>query len=332
MSSFPGTYIYWRCLYLHSYKIPGLIKKQRQFFSIYYREDHKNRNKLQSSIQEYLQKIDSLLHKHGVMFKDLKLNYRAAYLNLKGIISFQKNSKDSYNRIYEIAENERLRYHRLRKKEIVLQFIPSQNLYHKVISDAKFIRIYISITSLMLSDEYFKSLLSILFRQILRLSIPSELKEKLAEIEEIWPSQNNVYPERNYKPKISPGKFYDLEKIFTRINTRYFKNTLSQPAIKWSHRENRRRLGHYNSGKVEITINKILDQPTVPYFVVEGIVYHELLHIVHPVKNHNGRRIIHGRNFKIDEQKYENHRNLQNWIRTDFPIILKKQRKSSKIH
>ncbi|MEJ2051214.1 MAG: hypothetical protein P8Y60_15485, partial [Calditrichota bacterium] len=221
---------------------------------------------------------------------------------------------------------------RLRKKEIVLQFIPSQNLYHKVISDAKFIRIYISLSSIVLPDEYFKALLSILFRRILRLPIPSELKEKLATFEEIGSLQNNVYPEKNYKPEISPGKFYDLEKIFTRINARYFKNTLNQPSIKWSHRENRRRLGHFDSGKFKITINKLLDQPSVPYFVVEGIVYHELLHMVHPVKNHNGRRIIHGRNFKIDEQKYENHRNLQNWIRTDFPIIVKKLRKSSKIY
>ena len=332
MSSFPGTYIYWRCLYLHSYKIPGLIKKQRQFFSIYYREDHKNRNKLQSSIQEYLHKIDSILDEQGILVKDLKSNYQAAYFNLKGIILGQQKGRDSYSRIYEIAHKEKLNYNRLKKKEIVLQFIPSQNLYHKVISDAKFIQIYISITSLMLSDEYFKSLLSILFRQILRLSIPSELKEKLAAFEEIGLLQNNVYPERNYKPKISPGKFYDLGKIFARLNTKYFENTLNQPAIKWSGRANRRRLGHFDSRKVEITINKILDQPSVPYFVVEGIVYHELLHMVHPVKNHNGRRIIHGRNFKIDEQKYENHRNLQNWIRTDFPIILKKQRKSSKIH
>jgi hypothetical protein len=317
---------------LHFYKIPGLIKKQKQFFLLYYQEDHKNRTRIRSSIKEYLQKIDSILHEQGVLTKDLKSNYRAAYLNLKGIISVQQNNRDSYRRIYEIAENERLLYHRLRKKEIVLQFIPSQNLYHKVISDAKFIRIYISLSSIVLPYEYFKALLSILFRRILRLPIPSELKEKLATFEEIGSLQNNVYPEKNYKPEISPGKFYDLEKIFTRINARYFKNTLNQPSIKWSHRENRRRLGHFDSGKFKITINKLLDQPSVPYFVVEGIVYHELLHMVHPVKNHNGRRIIHGRNFKIDEQKYENHRNLQNWIRTDFPIIVKKLRKSSKIY
>jgi len=305
------------------YKIPGLIKNQKRLFSRFYQENHKGRIQTLYTIQLFLNGIEESLKKKHISIEDLSLNYRAAFLNLQGLIYTQQNQPHTYGRLIKIATHEQQKFKRFRQKKLILEFIPSQNLYHKVISDSKFLRVHISVKSLNLSDEYFQTLFSILFCRILRLSVPADLREKLNAFEEKSASLNVTDPKIFFNPKIAESLYFDLEKIFKRLNVTYFGNRLNQPAIKWSHRANRRRLGHYDSRKVEITINRLLDNPKVPHFVVEGILYHELLHIVHPIQNNNGRRVIHGRKFKIDEQKYESHRNLQDWIRTDFPAVVK---------
>jgi hypothetical protein len=308
---------------LSYYKIPGLIKTQKKLFSKYSQENRKSRIQTLDTIQVLLKGIEQNLNKRHISIEDLSLKYHAAFLNLQGLVYTQKNVSHPYGRLKKIAETEQQKYKRLRQKELILAFIPSQNLYHKVISNSKYLRVHISVSSLNLSDEYFQTLFSILFRRILRLSIPVDLREKLNTFEEKSSYKNEADPKIPFHSNISNGRYFDLEKMFNKLNSKYFTNSLNRPSIKWSRRANRRRLGHFDSRRQEITINRLLDNPDIPHFVVEGILYHELLHIVHPIQNNNGRRVIHGRKFKIDEQKYENHRILQNWIKTDFPTVVK---------
>jgi hypothetical protein len=100
------------------------------------------------------------------------------------------------------------------------------------------------------------------------------------------------------------GRCFDLEEIFQRLNRRYFQGQLPTPRLGWSHRNSRTLLGHYDSGHGAITVSRVLDSPSVPRYLVEYIVYHEMLHMRFPVERRGHRRVVHSREFLEAEKKF----------------------------
>jgi len=86
------------------------------------------------------------------------------------------------------------------------------------------------------------------------------------------------------------GNAYDLEKMFSKLNRRYFDSSLEKPTLTWSQRKTRSILGHHDRVYETITISKSLDSAQVPDWFVEFILYHEMLHIKHAARMINGRR------------------------------------------
>src|SRR5215469_8701282 len=80
------------------------------------------------------------------------------------------------------------------------------------------------------------------------------------------------------------GHAYDLDAIFEELNNRFFYGLLARPQMTWSNDRARNRLGHYDPAHNAIVVSRIFDHPRVPPFAVEYIVYHEMLHLKHPVK------------------------------------------------
>lgn len=110
------------------------------------------------------------------------------------------------------------------------------------------------------------------------------------------------------------GEIYDLSEIFDLLNQIYFQNSLPKPTLTWSASRTFRILGHHDSAHETVAISKSLDDKTVPRFVVEYVVYHEMLHIKHPTKYINGRRYNHTPSFKRDEQEFAFFEDAENWI------------------
>ena len=100
------------------------------------------------------------------------------------------------------------------------------------------------------------------------------------------------------------GGSYDLESMFDAINLQYFDGRLEKPRLGWSVRRSRRLLGHYDHAHHAIVISRLLDSPAVPRFVVEYVLYHEMLHLKHPVEYRAGRRCVHSPEFKRDERRF----------------------------
>jgi len=100
------------------------------------------------------------------------------------------------------------------------------------------------------------------------------------------------------------GHTYDLENIFEDLNTRFFHGLLARPRMTWSREHARNRLGHYDPAHNAIVISRVFDHPRVPEFVVEYIVYHEMLHLRHPVKLRGSRRCVHSAEFQADEKLF----------------------------
>jgi hypothetical protein len=100
------------------------------------------------------------------------------------------------------------------------------------------------------------------------------------------------------------GHFYDLDSLFESLNSRFFHGLLARPRMSWSQTRTRRILGHYDPAHNAIIISRIFDHRAVPRYAVEYIVYHEMLHLKHPVKLRGSRRCVHSPEFQAEENLF----------------------------
>ena len=102
----------------------------------------------------------------------------------------------------------------------------------------------------------------------------------------------------------SQGRHYNLEEVFEAVNHRFFHGLLGRPTLTWSAHVARRMLGHYDSDHNTIVVSRIFDRPNTPRYAIEYLLYHEMLHLKHPVKVRAGRRCVHSRAFQAEERLF----------------------------
>lgn len=102
------------------------------------------------------------------------------------------------------------------------------------------------------------------------------------------------------------GEQYNLEEIFEDLNVRFFGGLMARPQLGWSKRPSKTLLGHYDPSHHAIIISRILDRPTVPRIAVEYVMYHEMLHLRHPVDHRGARRCVHTPEFRAEEKLFPN--------------------------
>jgi len=100
------------------------------------------------------------------------------------------------------------------------------------------------------------------------------------------------------------GHHYHLEEIFDDLNQRFFYGLMGRPQLTWSRDHARRSLGHYDPAHNAIVISRVFDHPRVPRYAVEYILFHEMLHLKHPVKLRGSRRCVHSREFMAEENLF----------------------------
>jgi hypothetical protein len=100
------------------------------------------------------------------------------------------------------------------------------------------------------------------------------------------------------------GRTYDLDVIFDELNTRFFHGLLARPRMTWSRIHARSLLGHYDPAHNAIVVSRVFDDHRVPRYAVEYIVYHEMLHLKHPVRLRGSRRCVHSGEFQAEERLF----------------------------
>ena len=111
--------------------------------------------------------------------------------------------------------------------------------------------------------------------------------------------------ERGRKRVTGPaGDFYNLVDLFEQVNLRYFNGSMARPDLGWSARPSRTTLGHYDPSHHMIVLSKALDQPHVARIAVEYVMFHEMLHLRHPVEHKGSRRCVHTPEFKQAEKQF----------------------------
>lgn len=112
------------------------------------------------------------------------------------------------------------------------------------------------------------------------------------------------------------GQTHNLETSFERVNATYFEGTLPRPILQWNTRITKRTLGHYNPSTDTVTLSITLDHPDVPVYVVDFVMYHELLHKHHGIQPINGQRRAHTAAFRHDERAFAQYEEAQAYLRT----------------
>jgi hypothetical protein len=102
----------------------------------------------------------------------------------------------------------------------------------------------------------------------------------------------------------SRGQVYDLDEVFEQLNRQFFFGLLARPQMTWSRAHARNSLAHYDPAHNAIVVSRAFDQPRVPRHAIEYIVYHEMLHLKHPVKLRGSRRCVHGPEFQAEEKLF----------------------------
>ena len=141
----------------------------------------------------------------------------------------------------------------------------------------------------------------------------------------VWSYVASLPAEPSRTRTVDPGRIeartrginYDLREVFDTLNRACFGSRLAS-LIRWgapssttSYQSNRRDTSGTEVSL--ITIAGAYDHPNVPRFAIEGVVHHEMLHIVHPPYSKNGRRVIHGPEFRKSEKAFPAWHQWRSW-------------------
>ena len=163
------------------------------------------------------------------------------------------------------------------------------------------------------------ALAEILITRLLRLRTSREANERY----KAWSGSSAVARRaeeirrgRGRKRLLPPQGFYfNLVTILDELNRRFFGGRLGQLRIGWSPQRSRRALGHYDSSHHSITVTRCLDARRVPRYVVEYLVFHEMLHAQFPVERRNHRRIVHSKAFREAERRFPHYERAVSWLK-----------------
>lgn len=196
-------------------------------------------------------------------------------------------------------------------------------------------RVYVRIAEICrdLPASAQRALAMILVAKLYRRRVPTAAKDVYSAA--VSTDEYRVRAARNKKKhgrKIittAKGQVYNLDKIFDSLNYAYFGGSLEKPTLTWSVRKTYRILGHHDATHKTIVVSRSLDSVTVPKYIVEYIVFHEMLHIYHPAKIVNGRRYHHTPAFRRNEQKFAYYEEAEEWIEKNVRKLKREAKKKT---
>jgi len=137
-------------------------------------------------------------------------------------------------------------------------------------------------------------------------------------------------PPRTEAPLSPRGRVHDLADIYSALNDGYFQGAV-RARIGWGRRSpaGRRRsikMGVYFHDQKVIRIHPALDDGRVPRYFVEMVVFHEMLHQVFPPGiDDEGRRIVHGPDFRAAERQFPGYPRARAWEKAHLHLLLRQR-------
>lgn len=125
------------------------------------------------------------------------------------------------------------------------------------------------------------------------------------------------------------GRFFDLRKIFDKLNARYFRNRLRGYSVVWGRKRKQRPREYMVFGTIQeddriIRIHPLLDRAFIPTWFLEYVLYHEMLHAVVPDRfDPQGRRLVHHEKFLAREREFHWFRRAKAWEEDNLARFLR---------
>ena len=192
--------------------------------------------------------------------------------------------------------------------EFHLEFFPFSNINNTIrLREGK---IYVRMSDLLSGapDDVLHAIAHILLAKLYRKEIEARHAARYRRYlgrRDVSSKAHLLRQERGRKVLLSAeGRTYNLETIFEELNRRFFHGLLARPLMTWSRHASRQNLGHYDPAHNTIVISRIFDRPDMPRYAVEYLVYHEMLHLKHPVRLNGSRRCIHPKAFQEEEKLF----------------------------
>jgi hypothetical protein len=126
------------------------------------------------------------------------------------------------------------------------------------------------------------------------------------------------------------GQIYDLISIYESTKKLYFPPDFSL-SIGWSNTSRARKFrsitfGTYDWHRNQIRINSLLDDPAIPLYFLEFLVYHEMLHAICPrVTSPSGRTLCHTPEFRSLEKKHHHYLAAKEWEKQSLQFFKKRK-------
>jgi hypothetical protein len=199
-----------------------------------------------------------------------------------------------------------------RPPQFVVEFYPYADLTHtiRLREDTAYIR---------LSDllrgapaPVLEAAAGILLARVYRRKAPRELIERHRNFSYARATRRRLLELRRRRARQvqggARGACHDLAPLFRRLNRRYFRGRLPRPLLGWSARAWRSQLGCFDPALNQIVLSRDLDRSGVPEYVVAYVLFHEMLHLKHPMRFARCRLQSHSPNFRREEKRFADYK------------------------
>ncbi len=133
---------------------------------------------------------------------------------------------------------------------------------------------------------------------------------------DLWARNKAMYLSRARSLSFVPqGAVRDLDTVFRYVNSFYFQGGLQYPTLAWSTESPGTRLGFYFAPLNLLAANRVLDSERVPRYVLEFVVYHELLHHINAAGRSPKKRVHHTKSFREQEMAFSHYEDAERWLR-----------------
>jgi hypothetical protein len=205
-----------------------------------------------------------------------------------------------------------------RPPHFVTEFFPYANLTHtiRLRDETAYVRFSDVVRGAPLS--VLEGVAAILLGRVYRRRVPAELtavyrqfaladgtRRRVTRVRRLRARRAATNPDRGHRK---------LARLFTRLNMRYFSNRLPRPHLAWSVRPWRSQFGCYDSSLNQIVMNCRLDHDRVPACALEYVLFHEMLHIKHPVRRAACGLQSHSAEFRSEEKRFADYQRARRWL------------------
>ncbi|MFC1713897.1 hypothetical protein ACFL6S_09520 [Candidatus Poribacteria bacterium] len=268
-------------------------------------------DRIHKQIQETVNRIDEICRKSGVSPSALNTPSRNAYCFMRFLVSGShlKHHVKTLCRATKLINDMRPEHE---KRQIVVQLTYMRHIY----SAEKYgnaVLVKLSEGLIDADDETLKAIFRTIFHG--KSQLDKGVINDYIESEGFCGALYEIDSMLDLDEYNSKGRAFDLNSVFKEINREYFNGDMQKPSLHWSRSHTIAKFGHYQPSRDRVMISVTLDDENVPSFVVEFVMYHELLHKKHGAQLKKGKRYVHTQSFREEEQEFKRFQESNTYLR-----------------